>query len=243
MTTGERIKLLREARKVTQTELAQAIKTTKQNIYKYENNIISNIPSDKIEMIAKFFSVSPAYLMGWEDGMAIDPDFNFGFPMPVSIYTKEKDKKLQQQLQANKQHEKIEMTTLHHMDEVNRSFEFNNPNPLAYLPLLSNSITHQQKLIYFLNDTRNVENRKKMYPLIFENDIVLLDYGAKANNGDFVLIEEDFMSHFICRYFKYEDFLEFQFQCDKPIRIANSDKTFNSYTVLGVVKQIIKNIE
>lgn len=54
-------------KRISQTELAEAIQTTKQNIYKYENNIISNIPSDKIEAIAKYLSVSPAYLMGWND--------------------------------------------------------------------------------------------------------------------------------------------------------------------------------
>ena len=67
MTIGERIKMLREKYKITQTELADIIGTTKQNVYKYENGIIVNIPSDKIELIAKHFSVSPAYIMGWEE--------------------------------------------------------------------------------------------------------------------------------------------------------------------------------
>ena len=67
MTVGERIRQTREEKRISQTECAEAIQTTKQNIYKYENNIISNIPSDKIEAIAKYLSVSPAYLMGWND--------------------------------------------------------------------------------------------------------------------------------------------------------------------------------
>ena len=67
MTVGERIRQTREEKRISQTELAEAIQTTKQNIYKYENNIISNIPSDKIEAIAKYLSVSPAYLLGWND--------------------------------------------------------------------------------------------------------------------------------------------------------------------------------
>lgn len=46
MTKGTIIKSLRKAKKLTQTELADMIKTTKQNIYKYENDIITNIPSD-----------------------------------------------------------------------------------------------------------------------------------------------------------------------------------------------------
>lgn len=67
MTIGERIKQLREEKSITQTELAVIAKTTKQNIYKYENGIITNIPSDKIELIAKYFKVSPSYIMGWSD--------------------------------------------------------------------------------------------------------------------------------------------------------------------------------
>lgn len=72
MTTGERIKNLRELNKITQTELAEKIGTTKQNIYKYENNIITNIPADKIEQIAICLKVSPAFLMGWDTSERTD---------------------------------------------------------------------------------------------------------------------------------------------------------------------------
>lgn len=51
MTKGDRIKARREELGLTQTDLAEAISSTKQNIYKYENNIISNIPSDKVEAL------------------------------------------------------------------------------------------------------------------------------------------------------------------------------------------------
>jgi len=67
MTIGDRIRKTRENLKISQTELANLSNTTKQNIYKYENGIITNIPSDKIETIAKILRVSPAYLMGWSE--------------------------------------------------------------------------------------------------------------------------------------------------------------------------------
>ena len=67
MTIGERIKDLRESKNMPQTELAERIGAKKQTIYKYENNIITNIPSDKIELIARVLEVSPAYLMGWDE--------------------------------------------------------------------------------------------------------------------------------------------------------------------------------
>lgn len=67
MTIGERIKSLRTEKGMTQTELAELLQTTKQNIFKYENGIVTNIPSDKIEKMAEIFGVEPAVLMGWED--------------------------------------------------------------------------------------------------------------------------------------------------------------------------------
>lgn len=67
MTIGEKIKLLREEAKLSQGELAEKANTTKQNIYKYEKGIITNIPSDRIELIANALSTTPAYLMGWNE--------------------------------------------------------------------------------------------------------------------------------------------------------------------------------
>ena len=67
MTVGERIKKVREKTGMSQVEFADKINVSKQTLYKYENDIITNIPSDKIEAAAKLGNVSPAYLMGWVD--------------------------------------------------------------------------------------------------------------------------------------------------------------------------------
>lgn len=67
MTIGDRIKLLRKSKQLSQENLAELLNTTKQAIYKYENNLVTNIPMDKIEILSNVFCVSPAYLMGWED--------------------------------------------------------------------------------------------------------------------------------------------------------------------------------
>ena len=66
MTVGERIKELRTKLNMSQVEFADKINVSKQTLYKYENNIITNIPSDKIEAAAQLGNVSPAYLMGWD---------------------------------------------------------------------------------------------------------------------------------------------------------------------------------
>ena len=65
MTIGDRIKQLRESKDIGQTELAEKINVSKQTLYKYENNIVTNIPSDKIESIADELNTTPAFLMGW----------------------------------------------------------------------------------------------------------------------------------------------------------------------------------
>ena len=67
MTIGQRIKALREKNNISQIELAEKIGVSKQNLYKYENGIITNIPSDKIEASARVLGTSPSYLMGWDE--------------------------------------------------------------------------------------------------------------------------------------------------------------------------------
>lgn len=65
MTIGERIKEIRNKLDMSQVDFATKINVSKQTLYKYENNLITNIPSDKIEAVAKLGHVSPTYLMGW----------------------------------------------------------------------------------------------------------------------------------------------------------------------------------
>ena len=69
MTIGDRIKVAREQKGLTQEELGKLCGTTKQTIFKYESGIVTNIPLDRLERIAHAVSVSPAYLMGWDIDM------------------------------------------------------------------------------------------------------------------------------------------------------------------------------
>lgn len=64
---GVRMKMARIKNEMTLEEVAQLTGVTRQTIQKYENEIITNIPSDKIEAIAKALKTTPSYLMGWED--------------------------------------------------------------------------------------------------------------------------------------------------------------------------------
>lgn len=66
MTIGDLIKQRRLSLGYTLEEVAKQVGTSKQTIHRYETGIISNIPSDKIEAIAKVLQTTPAYIMGWE---------------------------------------------------------------------------------------------------------------------------------------------------------------------------------
>lgn len=67
MTINERIKNRRIKLNMTLEEVGKIVGITRQTIQRYESGVISNIPSDKIELLAKALQTSPAYLMGWED--------------------------------------------------------------------------------------------------------------------------------------------------------------------------------
>ena len=67
MSKGERIKALRKLNQFSQEEVAKRLGTSLQTIHKYERNIITNIPIDKIEIMAEMFNVSPSYIVGWEE--------------------------------------------------------------------------------------------------------------------------------------------------------------------------------
>lgn len=73
MTKGERIKKLRTQANLSQVVLANKIGVSKQTLYKYENDIVTNVPSDKIEKLAEALGTTPPYIMGWEDGFPINP--------------------------------------------------------------------------------------------------------------------------------------------------------------------------
>ena len=67
MKIGDRIKQRREELGIGQSRLAELIGSSKQNLYKYENSIITNIPAEKVEALAAALHTTPAYLMGWSD--------------------------------------------------------------------------------------------------------------------------------------------------------------------------------
>jgi transcriptional regulator with XRE-family HTH domain len=70
---GKKIRELRESRNMTLDEVAKLCGTTRQAIYKYENEIVTNIPYDKIILLARALNATPSQLFEWEEGKKRSP--------------------------------------------------------------------------------------------------------------------------------------------------------------------------
>lgn len=66
MSLKDNLKRRRNALNLTLEDVAKVVGVSRQTIQKYETGVISNAPSDKIELLAKALNTTPAYLMGWE---------------------------------------------------------------------------------------------------------------------------------------------------------------------------------
>lgn len=67
MTTGQNIKKYRLQRKMTLEELSKEIGVSTQAIFKYENDIVTNIPLERLELLCKVLKVKPQQLISWAD--------------------------------------------------------------------------------------------------------------------------------------------------------------------------------
>ena len=75
-TQGQRIYDLRIAKRFTQEYLAEQLGTTKQAIYKYEKDIVHNIPDGKLLRLAQLLDCSVAYIKCLSDEVGTAPTEN-----------------------------------------------------------------------------------------------------------------------------------------------------------------------
>ena len=64
-------------------EVADKLGISKVTVSRYETLDITNIPSDKIEGMAKLYNTTPAYLMGWEDERIFRNQIVHGVDIPA----------------------------------------------------------------------------------------------------------------------------------------------------------------
>ena len=101
MSVGLRIKLAREQRNMTLEDVAKLCETTKQTIFKYENEIVTNIPYEKIVLLSKALDVSPSYLFGWEEKKSSpsEPQLTEGEKVLLDLFNRVPEDKQQLVLQ------------------------------------------------------------------------------------------------------------------------------------------------
>ena len=90
MTVGDRIKKIRIEKDISQIDLATKSGISKQTLYKYENNIVTNIPLSTITSIANALNVSEAVIMGWaESGKTPEvPDYDESTIELIMLFSK-----------------------------------------------------------------------------------------------------------------------------------------------------------
>ena len=80
---ANKLRDMRKEKGLTLEMLAEKLGTSRQTIHRYENGTISNIPPEKVTLLAEALETTPANLMGWEsESSAV---FGYGNVLPISI--------------------------------------------------------------------------------------------------------------------------------------------------------------
>ena len=64
---ANKLKEMRKAKGLTLESLAEKVGTSRQTIHRYENGTISNIPPEKVVLLAEALDTTPTRLMGWDE--------------------------------------------------------------------------------------------------------------------------------------------------------------------------------
>ena len=163
MTKGEKIKYLRKTLGMSQVELAKRIGVSKQTLYKYENNIITNIPSDKIELLSNALQTTPADIMGWES--------------PV-ITMDDVEESLKKSMSKVQRITKIPLLGSAPCGKPNLTFD-----DYRYAEFIDFSHYKHKDEYYALRATGD-----SMYPKIENGDIMIVHYQQDVENGQVAIV-------------------------------------------------------
>ena len=82
MTKGEKLYKARQNNGYTRAEVEKLTGINDKLLFKYERDIITNIPLDNLEKLCKLYKISPVYVVGWEDASESKiPDYPNIFPI------------------------------------------------------------------------------------------------------------------------------------------------------------------
>ena len=101
MTTGEKIKLLRERNNYTLEELGKKIGVGKSTVRKWETGMIANMRRDNIAKLAEVFGVSPTYLISDEYQDHATKSDGFAESIDLSLLSEDRKKLILDILKAS----------------------------------------------------------------------------------------------------------------------------------------------
>ena len=221
MTIGQRIRTTRENLKLTQGFVAKNVGVATQTIYKYENEIVTNIPLDKLEKIAKVLDTTPAYLMGWEES---SPDSSSSSTLLPPNITKD-------------------YTTFPVIGEIAAGYDHIADEDWTgeTIDIPNIYLKGRKKSDFFVLTVQG----DSMYPIYHDGDKVLILKQSTLNcPGDVgaILYDNELATLKKVNYMPGEDWLELipinpEF---KPKRIENDD--LNCCRVIGIPKLLIREI-
>ncbi len=80
---ANKLKEMRKEKGLTLEVLAEKLGTSRQTIHRYENGTISNIPPEKVLLLAEALDTTPARLMGWEKDRATVSGYENILPISI----------------------------------------------------------------------------------------------------------------------------------------------------------------
>lgn len=101
-----RMKKRREELNMSYQTLSDKVGISKSTLQRYETGYIKNMPVDKLEDIAAALSVSPAYLMGWDDKSDVEKPHTRAAHFDGTEFTEEQLKRIEEFAKFIKQEDK-----------------------------------------------------------------------------------------------------------------------------------------
>ena len=207
---GQRIKKLRKELKMTQTDLALECNTTKQTIHKYESSIVTNIPLDRVEMLAEALHTTPDYLTGWADD-PIDYD-SFDIPkrfLEAANWDVEKAYHMWIAVEENQAQEAANLNSLR--DSVTKGIKIPVLGDVAAgvpIDAITDIIDYEEISEEMAKTGEFFGLRIKgdsMSPRIMEGDIVIVQKTSTVNSGELAVVLVNSEAATVKKYIRHDN--------------------------------------
>ena len=107
---ANKLKEMRKAKGLTLESLAESVGTSRQTIHRYENGTISNIPPEKVVLLAEALDTTPTVLMGWDERAEEFPTFDNIIPITTKRLPMLGEIACGKPIYANEEHESYAIT-------------------------------------------------------------------------------------------------------------------------------------